>query len=194
MIVTAEQLLFEHRNFKDPHHKIQSLVKKGELIPLKRGLYETDPKVPGYLLANAILGPSYLSFEYALSYHGMIPERVNIYTSASFKKRKTVEITNQFGTYKYNDVPEKVFPYGYTRVLLNGRPLLIALKEKALCDQLCAIPPIRGYADFVDNLFDGLRIDEDIFDELDAGKIYRIAPLYHKTNLDQLVKLLERRR
>ena len=42
MIMTSEQLLYENRLYRDPHHKIQEFVKKGELISLKRGLYETD--------------------------------------------------------------------------------------------------------------------------------------------------------
>ena len=50
------------------------MAERGEVFPITRGLYETDPNVPGYLLAGSIYGPSYISFEYALGYYGMIPE------------------------------------------------------------------------------------------------------------------------
>lgn len=192
MIISSEQLLYENRAYSNPQSRVQTMVKKGELIPLKRGLFETDAAAPGFLIANALLGPSYLSFEYALSYYGMIPERVVVYTSATFGRNKKIEYSNQFGTFTYRDIPEAVFPYYYTRELSGNRPYLIAAREKALCDQLCVMSPIRGINDFRDWLFDGMRLDEDSYEELDSEKIKRIAPLYHRTNLDQLVRLFEK--
>lgn len=193
MIITSEELLFENRNYKDPKHRVFNMSQKGEIISLKRGLYETDANAPGIVLANSLLGPSYLSFEYALSYYGLIPERVTVYTSATFGKRKTIEFTNSFGTFQYRDVPQQVYPYFYMRWMIENRPVLIASKEKALCDTLYTLSPIRGIADFREYLFDGMRLDEEEFAALDMGKIIKIAPLYHKTNLDQLLKLVERK-
>lgn len=192
MVISSEELLFENRSYAVPQIRIQRMVKKGELIPLKRGMYETDSTAPGFLMANAILGPSYISFEYALSYHSMIPERVITYTSATFGKNKKKEFMNSFGTFTYRDIPQDVFPYYYSRELYGNRPYLIASREKALCDQLYIATPIRGIHDFEEFLFDGMRLDEDIFDSLDFEKIKRIAPLYHKTNLYQLEKLIEK--
>mgnify|MGYP004631616663 FL=1 len=192
MVISSEELLFENRNYAVPQIRIQSMVKKGELIPLKRGMYETDSTAPGFLMANAMLGPSYISFEYALSYHSMIPERVMTYTSATFGKNKKKEFTNSFGTFTYRDIPQEVFPYYYNREFYGNRPYLMASREKALCDQLYIAAPIRGIHDFEEFLFDGMRLDEDIFDSLDFVKIKRIAPLYHKTNLYQLKKLIEK--
>ena len=192
MIITSEQLLFENRKYSNPQAKVQSMVKKGLLIPLKRGMFETNANTPGFVLANSLLGPSYLSFEYALAYHGMIPERVMTYTSAVFGRNKTIEFHNKFGIYTYRDVPEEVFPYYFTREVIDGRPYMIASKEKALCDQLCAISPIRGINNFRNFLFVEMRLDEEMFAELDFSKIRRIAPLYHRTNLDQLVRLINK--
>ena len=192
MVISSEELLFENRSYAVPQIRIQRMVKKGELIPLKRGMYETDSTAPGFLMANAILGPSYISFEYALSYHSMIPERVITYTSATFGQNKKKEFMNSFGTFTYRDIPQEVFPYYYSRELYGNRPYLIASREKALCDQLYIATPIRGIHDFEEFLFDGMRLDEDIFDSLDFEKIKRIAPLYHKTNLYQLEKLIEK--
>ncbi len=192
MIISSEQLLYENRNFVNPQARVQAMVKKGELIPLKRGLFETDVDTPGFVLANNLLGPSYLSFEYAMSFYGMIPERVSTYTSAVYGRNKTIEYKNRFGAFNYRDVPSAVFPYYYTRELYGERPYLIASKEKALCDWLSTISPIRGIKDFREYLFDGMRLDEDIFEELDSTKIRRIAPMYHRTNLDQLIRLIDK--
>lgn len=38
------------------------LVNDGELIKLTKGLYKTNKGIPGYYVANAIYGRSYLSF------------------------------------------------------------------------------------------------------------------------------------
>lgn len=191
MIKSTDQLIYQYRHLKDPQHKILSQVRSGKLIPIKRGLYETDPNATGCVLANTILGPSYLSFEWALAYHGMIPERVQVYTSASFGISKRKEFINHFGVFSYQDIPKKVFPYYYTREVRQGRLFLLASKEKALCDQLSKLPPMRGIKEFRDYLFDGLRLDEDAFASLDKEKIRRIALIYRRTNLRQLLRLLD---
>ncbi|MDO4177727.1 MAG: hypothetical protein Q4D21_00925 [Phascolarctobacterium sp.] len=194
MIISSEQLLFENRDYANPQARVQAMIKKKELVPLKRGLFETDTHAPGLVIANSLLGPSYLSFEYALSFYGMIPERVSTYTSAVFGRNKFIEYKNFFGVFTYRDIPEAAFPYFYKRELVGERPYLIATREKALCDQLSTLSPIRGINDFREYLFDGMRLDEDIFAELDFAKIRRIAPLYHRTNLNQLVRLLSKER
>lgn len=192
MIISTEQLVMKYSEYKSPHHKIQSMVKRGELVPLKRGLYETDRHTAGYMLANVLYGPSYLSFEYALSYYGMIPERVTVYTSATCSKRRKKEFQNQFGVYTYQDVPTAVYPHGYTRIEADPYPYLIADREKALCDELSILSPIRGRKAFEEYLFEGMRLDEDIFDELDSERLKTLAGLYHRTNLEQLIRLIDR--
>lgn len=192
MIQDTSELLYKYKEYKVPYQKIKSLIEKEELLPVKRGLYETDPEIPGYVLANDILGPSYLSFEWALSYYGMIPERVHTYTSASFDLKKNKKFENVFGIYTYQDVPKQVFPFYYTREIVNNRSFNIASREKALCDLLSTLKPIRGLKDFEDYLFDGMRLDEDIFEELEFDKIRRIAPMYHKTNLNQLIRFIDK--
>ena len=73
MLKTHLVLIEELKDYRNPAMKINGMLKTGELTRVVRGLYETDPHTPGYLLAAAIYGPSYLSFEYALAYHGLIP-------------------------------------------------------------------------------------------------------------------------
>ena len=76
-----------------PEKKIQLLEKNGALIRLKRNLYIVNQELTGKetdarLCANHIYGPSYVSFQWALSYYGMIPERVFLMTSATTKLSK----------------------------------------------------------------------------------------------------------
>ena len=57
----------------DVKGKIRREVQGGRLVQVARGLYETDARIDGKYLAGAIYGPSYLSFDYALSVHALIP-------------------------------------------------------------------------------------------------------------------------
>src|SRR5690554_7511413 len=91
MIVTVNDLLIKYKDYKDPYGKIKREVDNKNIFPLIKGIYETDEATPGYFLSSYIYGPSYLSFQYDLSYHGLIPERVVAYTNATFGKNKRKE-------------------------------------------------------------------------------------------------------
>ena len=99
----------ELKNYASPAKKIERMVKSGKLTRVVRGLYETDLHTPGHLLAASIYGPSYLSFEYALAHHGLIPEAVHQYTSASFDKKRAKQYETPFGVFSYRDIPEEAF-------------------------------------------------------------------------------------
>ena len=51
-------------------------------------LLEIAKFVAYYYLADSIYGPSYLSFEFALEYHSLIPKAVHQFTSATFEKNR----------------------------------------------------------------------------------------------------------
>ena len=96
-------MLQELNNYKNPRDKLAHMVKKKECIPVIQGLYETNPTTPGYRLANTICSPSYLSFEFALSYHGLIPEAVYNFTSATFEKKQKRKIVFRYALRKKHD-------------------------------------------------------------------------------------------
>ncbi len=61
------------------HGLIKRAISAGEIVNIRRGLYclarEYQKKpISVYSLAERIYGPSYISMETALSYHGLIPE------------------------------------------------------------------------------------------------------------------------
>ena len=95
MILTSRIIKENLKEYSNKNTKICREIKKGNLIKIINGLYETDSSVNGYLLAGSIYGPSYLSFEFALSYYGMIPEKVicdKLYTLPPLKNKKELEI------------------------------------------------------------------------------------------------------
>ena len=193
MLTTSSILAEQLQNYSDSAGKIMRMADEGSLFRLTRGLYETDPDTPGHCLAGAIYGPSYLSFEYALSVYGLIPEAVHAFTSATFGKRKKKEYNNIFGRFTYRDVPEDVYPYGIVILEENGYPYQMATREKALCDKLYTMPPVSGIRDPELMLFDDLRIDEDEFSGLDSHDILQIGEKYRCDNLKYLMKYMGRR-
>ena len=193
MILSTHMLLDQLKNYANPYGKMGRLVKEGKLIPLTKGLYEDNRNASGLYLANAIYGPSYVSFNCALAYYGLIPETVYEFTSATTEKKKKKTFSNRFGTFFYRDIPLEAFPYGIDVIEENDYSFMIASKEKALCDKLYELPPVKNQKELEELLFQDMRIDETEFDKLNRADIYFIAPKYHANNLKLLSNYLRRK-
>jgi len=191
MIKTIDMLIYEYRNYSNIYNKIAYEEKNNNLIKLKRGLYETNKNANPLTIANVLLSPSYISFETALAYYGMIPERVYAIKSATFKKNKKKEYKNNFGLFLYQDVNLNAYPYDINQIEIDGVKVMMASKEKALLDLLSVISPRNNKKELTDLLFDDLRIDEVLFDELDKDKIIKLCELYSSKTLKILKKYLE---
>lgn len=192
MIKTTAMILNELNKYGSPSDKLTRMVRNGEYIPIVKGLYETERTIPGYLLAGSIYGPSYLSFEFALSYHGMIPEAVFTFTSATFEKKKKKSYKTPFGNYTYRDVPARVFSYGINIINEGEYSYMIASPEKALCDQLYKSKTVSNYSELENLLFEDLRLDEQIFSDLNPVDISFLADKYGSVNVKKLSGFLRR--
>lgn len=192
MLKTLDILLEELKNYANPKDKLSRMVKNGECFRVTRNLYATERNIPGYLLAGSIYGPSYISFDYALSYYGMIPEAVYTITCASFGKKKKKKYETSFGTFTYRDVPDAVFPL-CLKVLQEGEYFYrIAEPEKALCDKLYTLTPAANIKELTALLLEDLRIDENSLAQLNLEKITMLSAYYHTTNIKRLVALMRR--
>lgn len=192
MIKTYLMILDELKNYANPKMKLNRLIKEGKYTKIRKGLYETDKNVAGYLLASSLYGPSYLSFDFALSYYRMIPEAVYVITSATFRKNKTKEYHTDFGDFAYRDVPADAFPYGIRIVNEGEYSFHIATKEKALCDKLYTIEPVKNMGEIKNLLIDNLRIEEDTLLNLKLEELEFLSDLYNCTNIKMLIKYLRR--
>lgn len=192
MIFTTRTLIDKLQSYSDPLGKIMRMKRSGEIYMLTRGLYETDRTTPGHYLAPVIYGPSYLSYDYALSHYGLIPESVYAYTSATFEKKKTKEYKNVFGRYTYRDVPKDCYPFGVELIEENGYAYQIASPEKALCDKLYSLSPVKSIRELNDLLFSDLRIDMTEFQKLNMSDLSELCDLYHSNNMKYLKKLIGR--
>jgi hypothetical protein len=171
----------------DTRGKIARLLAKGELIPLRRGLYARRPDLDPHGLAGPIYGPSYLSFETALSWHGMIPEGVAEILSATPKRANS--FTNSFGRYRYLTVPKTVYPIGIQRVADPDLPFLIASPSKALVDRIAREPGFRSMSD-VARWIEGMRIDP--VPPLDQRELSECAERYGRPSVRWLLRWAER--
>lgn len=194
MIVTNNMMKNELEKYSNKNNKISRDIRNGNLIKIKKGLYETNPNTAGYLLASSIYGPSYLSFEFALYYYGLIPEKVLVYTNATFGKKKKKIYDTYFGTYLYRDVPIEAYSIGIKLVEEGEYSYQIATPEKALCDKLYTLNVVKNMSELENLLFNDLRIDIEEFKNLKLYDIEEISKVYHSTNVKLLYKYMRRDR
>lgn len=192
MIIANNMLKSNLSNYSNKNNKISRDIRDGKLFKIINGLYETNANTPGYLLAGSIYGPSYISFEYALSYYGLIPERVSTVTCATFNKKKKKKYDTSFGIFTYRDIPNLAYPEEIILKTEGDYSYQIATPEKALCDKLYSLEPINNYDNLCNMLFNDLRIDEDEFNKLNVSKVEKLSNLYHSTNVTLLAKYMRR--
>ena len=192
MIVTGELIMDRlSADYSSPACKLGRMVEKGEIIRLKRGIYETDPDTPPYLVAHYLCEPSYISFEYALSWHEIIPEGVRTVTCATCNKHKNKSFETPLGTFSYSDIPLSAFDVGVDAYDQDGREYFLASPAKAICDKLYKMPSTRSYKGLEELMFDDLRFDEDAVFGLDVSEIRQYSTLYHCTTITTLRNYLE---
>lgn len=175
--------------YKNPNDKIKQMISSGELIRLKQGLYVVgdiyrDAKISKGLLANQIYGPSYVSLDFALSFYGLIPERVYEITSVTTKMLKSYD--TPFGRFTYLKSPLRLYSIGIS-IQTNSDDIsyMIATAEKALCDKIAFTKNlgISSQKDMKVYLEDDLRIDLDGLKDFDLSIIKECVECGYKSRL-----------
>lgn len=119
-------------NKSSTKHFLETQVKSGLLIRLKRGMYTLKTDQPSEKeIANSLYQPSYISFEYALAYYGLLPEMPYTVTSASTKATRNFAIGST--SFSYRSIKTNIFT-GYSLVTHADHSFLIADQEKAYLD------------------------------------------------------------
>lgn len=187
------------KDYKRPNDKISELIKSGELIPLKKGLYiagvRTDLTAPEpFLIANHLWGPSYVSLESAMSYWGIIPERVYEVSSITIKSSKKYK--TPIGRFSYRSIPAPYYSFGIKSIeLATGQLALIASPEKALCDKIITTSglSLRSPSQTRNFLLDDLRIDPQWLRKFNLKEMKSwIEDAPKKQSLRMLIKTLEK--
>lgn len=171
-------------------------LKSNDFLRLKRGLFLFSKKlrkgsISRLLIANKLYGPSYVSFESALSYHGLIPEAVHTTTSACFQRKNKI-FTNELGDFSYDYIPSNPFFMGVVNKKEEGG-VLIATGLKSLFD-LIYIRRKSYYS--MEDLEDDLRVEKSILHKeisnFSISEIETLAKSYKKKNVYQFYLMLIR--
>lgn len=194
--ITLESVLSE---YKFPKNKVSQLEKSGELIRLKKGLFIVSPNIHRMtiskeLIANHLYGPSYISFEHALAFYKLIPERVHAIRSMTLKRGRS--FSTPFGNFDYVSAPTDYYQIGIRQEIVNDKyAYLIASPEKAVCDMIMATSGLRLQSVKAMQIYleEDLRVDLTAIENFDVQIVRQcIDAGRKKTELTQLLKLLER--
>ena len=153
---------------------LHRLKKQGYLESIKRGLYKlTEEQIPDVYLANKLYEPSYVSLEFALSYHGIIPENVYEITSITPKATRHFETVGK--VFSYRKIKRKAFT-GYAIGKQKGFSFQIADAEKAFVDTLYY------------RLFDGRKpLSRFNKDKINKARALRYAQLFENEKLISII-------
>ncbi len=136
-----------------------------------------------FLIANKIYAPSYISFESALAWHGLIPEGVFSITSTTTKKTKTFHTAQ--GAFFYHHLKPELH-FGYHLEKIDMQVFKMGDLEKILLDYLYLHPEMNTMDDF-----EGWRINTDILHrELDHQKLEKYLLLFSNKALGRRVQTL----
>jgi len=184
-------------DYSKPGDKITRLLSGGAIIRVKKGLYCFDEAfrrepVSREYLANLIYGPSYVSLDYALSHHGLIPERVEMVTSVT--TRRSRDFDTPFGNFTYRMLDGPRYAVGATLEKAGKAAFIVACPEKALVDKVWTDKRFSGsrLSDYDAYLLDDLRLDRDSLSRLDRSHLRAIALAYNSPKINRLVRYLNR--
>ncbi len=193
--IETQNLLPLLGEYTNPHNFISRLCKAGELIRLKNGFFIIAEKieqgpVPYAQVANLLYGPSYLSYEWALSYYGMIPEGVYVVTSACAIKPKNY--TTPLGTFEYSYLSHARYAVGIDQKKNNAGNFLIATPEKALADLVHMKSKGLSGKDLLEDLIEARRIDEQVLKNLDKSHLAEISECYRSQTVHNFLHVIGR--
>lgn len=168
--------------------RLNDWQKKGYIKKLRRGYYIfadiTLNEETLFLVANRLYATSYISFESALSYYGLIPEGVYSITSACGKK--TSYFKTPVAEFTYIRIKPGLL-FGYNLQKQGNQTYKIAEIEKAVLDYLYVHPNIAQNADFYEWRFNSA----EFLARADLTKLHTYALAFQsKSLMTRLEKLL----
>ncbi len=193
-----DTLLSILRDYRSPNDKISALMARNDIIAIKRGFYVLSDKhrtgiVHRELVSNLLYGPSYVSLDYALARHGLVPEAVFEVTAVTTKRSKSYE--TPLGRFSYVQSFVSLYNIGIvSEKNPDGTAFLLASKEKALCDKIVFTPGLDLYSrqTMLTFLEESLRIEPDELKDFSPEIVANCARAGRKSRqLSALYKLIK---
>jgi predicted transcriptional regulator of viral defense system len=130
--------------------------------------------------SNRIYGPSYISLETALSFHGLIPE--GVFQTTAISTAKTQHFDTPTGYFDYRNIKPSLF-FGYNIHRINDKPVKIADIEKSLLDYCYFNKSMKNSEDF-----EGLRLNIALLQtQFDVEKMHNYLTLAQSPTLEKRV-------
>lgn len=196
--IDTQTLLSLLTGYRQPRERILRMVKNDELIRLKNGFFLITDKIrrgsntliPYEQVANLLYGPSYVSLEWALSFYGMIPERVHTVTSMTLGRNK--EYHTPIGDFVYHRLSSFSYSIGITQKqsvdFIGG--FLMASPEKALADLVFVSCKGLDKVQLKQDLLESKRIDPECLHQMDKALLVEIAKAYRAKTVSYLIDII----
>ena len=189
-------LLGPDTNENARYGKVKRALAGGELIQLRRGLYILAPRyqrrpVNLFEIAQRIYGPSYVSFESALSHHGWIPEAVRTITCATSKRARIFD--TPIGIFSYSTLPVQSLYVGVERITMENSTHFMASPVRALLDYI-----YHYKRDWLSSqpLRESLRIEEEhiemLLNEARSPAVVELESYYRSTRISHFLRGLRK--
>ncbi|HID43363.1 MAG TPA: hypothetical protein EYP30_06270 [Archaeoglobaceae archaeon] len=176
IFTTADFQRIFNLNYQAAKKAIYRYKKTGVFTEAKKGLYFlTQNSPPEFEIANRVYCPSYVSFETALSFYGVIPESIYEVISATPKISRNFIINDL--VFSYKKIKRDYF-FGYITERIQERTILIAEPEKALLDYLYFV--ILKRRSFT---YERINLQKKIKKQ----KLFRYARIFNNRNLLKLL-------
>lgn len=183
------------KDYSKPRDAVSRLLQDQSIIRVKKGYYvfgkryQTKP-ICLETTANLIYGPSYISLESALSYYGLIPERVTIITSMTPLRSK--RFVTPIGIFEYEHLHPSKVSIGVTLKEVDAQhKIIIATPEKALADRIAPYKNIKTAKDVRIYVCEGLRIEEEALVQFRLPLLEKINEVYKNPAVSGLLNLIK---
>lgn len=160
-----------------------------EVVRVHRGLYclsarYREEPIDSFVVAQYLLGPSYVSLESALAFHGWIPEAVETVTSVGMERSRTIQ--TPIGRFRFVRVPQvMLFDEVHRIVRRPTEAFFVASPLKALADYVYVH---RCDWDTPEPVIGSLRVDRDQLESIDDEAIEGLTRNYRSR---RVVRFLE---
>jgi predicted transcriptional regulator of viral defense system len=173
---------------------VNRALKDGTLVRLKRGLYMLNARyrretIHPFAAAQSLLSGSYISFETALSFHGLIPESVFTFASVT-PDRKTIQHNTPIGKFSFHPlaINDYQFFVGVDRHKFGHLTAFVAEPLRALMDLVVLRKQEWAGLDW---LITGMRIDQEWLWSLRRKDFRALKPVYRHRRARQFLDSFE---
>ena len=158
-----------------------------EILKIRRGLYCLNSKyrrrpLNTFAIAQRVVGPSYISLESALSYHGWIPEAV--YSCTNVTSNVSKKFDTQVGLFSYAKVPQKILYAEVNRHTENNNAFFMATPIKALADYVYTH---KGVCENIKEIAASLRIEPEDISSVSSKEISALMENYKNKRVERFL-------